>query len=281
MAGETAFVAARTIAQEQSSTRYAEYTAIAQRVAEKAKEVHRRTALLQAERTSLVEKLHQARKYVDAFEEGRRRPTQPAVVADLAGRISKGLFPLPGWKPGMPLDSTMEDIQAILEKEKQQILSPAAAAAPAPLVPPSISSSSSAAATTTRGGGMEVDLATGAPQAPPPPPPPPSTSSAVSASVQPLPRPSTPSSGPPPPATSRAAAASSSSSSSSSTADFLAAMQQLPPAARMEILGLFPRGWKPGDPLPAQLPDPRTLLAKYGILPAKAAGGPAAAGAGK
>lgn len=54
-----------------------------------------------------------------------------------------------------------------------------------------------------------------------------------------------------------------------------ALLLSLPPAARGELLKLLPPGWKPGDPLPSNLPDPRTLLAKLGIKP----GGPPAAAA--
>jgi hypothetical protein len=39
-----------------------------------------------------------------------------------------------------------------------------------------------------------------------------------------------------------------------------ALLTALPPALRAQLLSAFPKGWKPGDPLPASLPDIAALL---------------------
>lgn len=59
------------------------------------------------------------------------------------------------------------------------------------------------------------------------------------------------------------AAPSAPGTSAISTSAILAIVAKLPPEGKAELLKYFPPGWKPGNPLPSNLPDPRALLAKY------------------
>lgn len=278
MAGEAAFVAARASAVAHSD-RYAAYLSGKAQVDDKAAQVRQRVAALQEHRSQLSNKLYAGYHILDTMERSRQLPSPPTYldVAAIAVRLSRGWVPPVGWRPGMPLDG-----------------SPVAAQEPP----------SSSAAASGAGTAMEVEVTAPIPaatvaepvvlelqpppriSAPPSPaqPPqatgtlPPSIPAASAAAAAPAPSTTVAS------ATSAAEAAGSrlvppsiaAAAGPTSASGLMSMLASLPPAARQQLLKLFPPGWRPGDPLPTNLPDPRTILAQ---LAGKLPGRPAATGA--
>jgi hypothetical protein len=276
MGGEAAFVSARARAREHAAlySRVVEGRAALER---KRDEVRARAAALQKERAGLCERLWEGRRLLASLEEAEGgRPSSasssassavaagprpapptidPAKAAEIALRIAAGTFPLPGWQPWMSLDATPADIASHQSEESAATTAKAAQRA-------ADAEADSAARAVARG--AAAPMAEEA--APAPAQPQPQQRAPAPAVAAPAPAPA------PAPAAIRTGAASVAGGAGAGAAaaappavPFLRALQALPPAARADLLRLFPPGWKPGDPLPANLPDLRALLAKHGV----------------